>query len=84
MATFNVTLPDPLKARAEHLATAAGFESVDDYVANLLETVEEVVPLDPKIEALVLEGLNSGPSIPWTPELMKSIMENARRDHRQK
>jgi hypothetical protein len=37
MATLHLSLPDRLKAEAEARAAAAGCESLDDYIAGLIE-----------------------------------------------
>lgn len=68
---MTITLPDEMRATLEAKATAAGFASVDEYVADVLTEGPEVVETGPphfrtraEFEKLVEEGLASGPSVP--------------------
>jgi antitoxin ParD1/3/4 len=95
---MTITLPDSMRAEVEEKAKAAGFASVDAYVASLIvadkpdESGESDVPEPPpgagyvvnsreELEAKLLEGLDSGPPIPVTPEfwsdLQKRVEERA-------
>jgi hypothetical protein len=60
MATFTLNLADRLKARAETQAADAGFESLDEYVASLIES-DVAVPIPESLEADLRSGLNG----PW-------------------
>jgi hypothetical protein len=53
MAMITVNLADELKARAEAQAADAGCDSLDEYLANLIES-DVAVPLDPALEAELL------------------------------
>ncbi len=77
MATLQLNLPDALKAAALAQARAAGCESVDEYIAGLIQA-DELTPVDGELERQLLAGVDSGPSIPFTPELIDSILSKAR------
>lgn len=77
MATLQLNLPDALKAAALAQAQAAGCESVDEYIAGLIQA-DELTPVDGELEQQFLAGLGSGPAIPFTPELIDSIFRKAR------
>ncbi|MBX3400615.1 MAG: hypothetical protein KF873_17910 [Gemmataceae bacterium] len=69
---MNRTLPEPLMKKAERLAIERGFDSVTDYLSDLLEREES--PAHPfadreaEVESALLEGLASGPATPMTAE----------------
>ncbi len=72
---MTITLPDEVHAKAEANAKKFGFASVNEYVADLVEGDDgEIIDnsaCDSKLsfntreelEALLLEGMNSGPLI---------------------
>jgi len=57
--------------RAEAQASDAGFASVDEYIASLIRG-------DTELEIELQRGLDSGPSVPLTPELLNDIKRSAR------
>src|SRR5437879_6170807 len=76
-----ISLPDSLHAAAQQQAALAGLCNVDDYVADLVRreaqvqvdgpdssTVEALQLRKQEIEAVLSEGLDSGPATPMTPE----------------
>jgi hypothetical protein len=77
MATLTVNLADELKAHAISKAVAAGYASVDEYIASLIEG-DELPQIDAELESKLLAGLDSGPSIPLTRELLDDIKRRAR------
>jgi antitoxin ParD1/3/4 len=77
MATFQLSLPDRLKAAAEAQAAAAGCSSVDDYIACLIEA-DELPPISNELEAQLLNGLDSGPAVPITPEFIADLKRRSR------
>src|SRR5262249_15320156 len=66
---MTITLPDRLNAELERKAQSAGFTSVGDYVAWLVEADEEPTPEElgfrdrAELEAKLMESLNSGSPI---------------------
>jgi antitoxin ParD1/3/4 len=77
MATLQLSLPDSLKAAAEAQAAAAGYSSVDDYIASLIEA-DEPLPMTHELETEILRGLDSGPAMEITPELIADVKRRAR------
>jgi hypothetical protein len=77
MATLTVNLADELKAHAIGKAAAAGYASVDEYIAKLIEG-DELPPIDAELESELLAGLDSGPSVPLTRELLNDTRRRAR------
>ena len=100
-----ISLPDPLHAAAEQLATRGGFESAAEYIADLVRREVEQNPPEPspplrqivegacgrtltdaewerhthEIEALLMEGLNSGPATEMTDEHWERLRQQVQR-----
>jgi len=77
MVTLQLNLPDRLKAAAEERAAAAGYASVDDYIASLIEA-DEMAPISDELEAELLKGLDSGVPVDITPEFLANLKRRAR------
>jgi antitoxin ParD1/3/4 len=67
MAAVTVALNDDLQRFVEEQAKNGDFESVGEYIRFLI-LAEGLRQARDKLEALALEGLNSGEPIPATPE----------------
>jgi hypothetical protein len=65
MAVLQLQLPDRLKTLAETRAADAGFDSLDAYIASLIES-DEAVPLSAELDAELIAGLDSGPAFEVT------------------
>jgi antitoxin ParD1/3/4 len=68
MATLNVSMPDELRAFIESRVSTGEYQSASDYLRDLIRHDHE------KIDQLLLEGVNSGDSLPLD---MKSIKKKA-------
>ncbi len=79
MATMNISLPDAMKSFVEDQAAKRGFETVSEYVRSILREVQERHAERERIDALLLEGLNSGPPEPMTDQDWDFIRSEARR-----
>ena len=77
MASLQVNIPEQLKSTAEARAEAAGFASVDEYVASLIES-DQAEAIDPQLEAELLKGLDSGPPIDVTPQFWDDLKKRVR------
>jgi hypothetical protein len=66
-----------LKAAAEKRAAAGGYESVDRYIASLIEA-DEVAPITDQMEAELLNGLDSAPAVEITPAFLADLKRRAR------
>ncbi len=67
---MNRVLPEPLLQKAERLATERGYETISDYLSDLLEREDSpghpFAGREAEVEAALLEGLASGPAEPMT------------------
>jgi hypothetical protein len=77
MATLQLTCPIGSKRRPRARAAAAGYDSVDSYIASLIEA-DEVAPISDDTEAELLRGLDSGPLVPVTREFLDDLKKRAR------
>ncbi len=77
MATLTVNLAEDLKVCAETQASEAGFPSVDAYIASLIQG-NDTLAIDPELESELLRGLDSGPSVPLTSDLLNDVKRRAR------
>ena len=74
MASLNISLPQSLKDYVEDQVKDSGYRTPSEYVRELLRQDQER-RASRKLEAMLLEGLNSGEPIEITPE----YWENKRR-----
>jgi hypothetical protein len=74
-----LNLPEGVKAQAEAQATAAGYTSLDQYICSLIQG-DESEAVDGELEAELLRGLDSGPSVPLTPALLDEIKRRSKVD----
>ena len=77
MASLQLNIPDPIKATAEARAKAAGFASLDEYIASLIES-DQAQPVDEELEAELLKGLDSGPPTDVTPKFWEDLKRRVR------
>jgi antitoxin ParD1/3/4 len=78
METMNISLPDPLKTYIEELVGRGDYSSASEYVRELIRE-DRKRRERARLEALLLEGLNSGPMTEMTPEDWEGIREEVRR-----
>ncbi|MEO8099032.1 MAG: type II toxin-antitoxin system ParD family antitoxin [Acidobacteriota bacterium] len=67
MASLNISLPQSLKEYVEGQVSSCGYSTPSEYVRELLRQ-DQKKRAEEKLEALLLEGLNSGDAIEITPE----------------
>ena len=65
MATMNISLPDQMKAFVEAQTRDGRYSNVSDYMRDLIRRDQEKRQALAEIQALVDEGLASGPSQPF-------------------
>lgn len=65
MATMNISLPEQMKAWAERQADDGRFANVSDYMRDLIRRDQDRRQAIAEIQALVDEGLASGPAVPF-------------------
>jgi antitoxin ParD1/3/4 len=67
METMNIALPDSMKHFVQDRVSEGGYSSVSEYVRELIRA-DQRRKAEERIDALLLEGLDSGSPIPVTPE----------------
>ncbi len=67
MASLNISLPQSLKDYVEDQVSACGYSTPSEYLRDLVRQDQKRSSED-RLEALLLEGLNSGNPIDITPE----------------
>ena len=65
MATMNISLPDQMKAWVEAQTLDGRYSNVSDYMRDLIRKDQEKRNAIAEIQALVDEGLASGPARPF-------------------
>jgi antitoxin ParD1/3/4 len=65
MATMNISLPDQMKAFVEEQTKDGRYSNTSDYVRDLIRRDQERRQAIAEIQALVDEGLASGPAVPF-------------------
>jgi antitoxin ParD1/3/4 len=67
METMNIALPEAMKHFVQDRVSEGGYSSVSEYVRELIRA-DQKRKVEERIDALLLEGLDSGTPIPVTPE----------------
>lgn len=67
MTSLNISLPQALKDFVEGQVEASGFSTPSEYIRALIRD-DQKRHAEEKLEALLLEGLNSGEPVEITPE----------------
>jgi len=67
MTSLNISLPSSLKDFVEAQVQSSGFSTPSEYIRNLVRD-DQKRRAEERLEALLLEGLNSGEPIEITPE----------------
>ena len=67
METMNIALPESMKHFVQERVIEGGYSSVSEYVRELIRA-DQKREVSERIDALLLEGLDSGPPISVTPE----------------
>lgn len=73
---MEISLPDDMKAFIEGEAVKNGFDTVSEYVQAILRDVQHRHIERERLDALLIEGLDSGPATP----LIKEDWEHIRRE----
>ena len=67
METMNVALPESMKSFVQERVSEGGYSSVSEYVRELIRA-DQKRWTEERVDALLLEGLESGEPIPMTRE----------------
>lgn len=86
---MNISLPDEMRAWVEGEVRGGGFSSASEYFRQLVREAKgqkeraERERKKAELEALLVEGIESGPSLPVTPqwwdELLSEVDENLKK-----
>jgi antitoxin ParD1/3/4 len=63
--TMNIALPESMKHYVQERVSEGGYSSVSEYVRELIR-IDQKRKVEERIDALLLEGLDSGEPIPVT------------------
>ena len=75
MTSMNVSLPEELKEYVE-AQTKSGYSTPSEYVRELIR-VDQTRRAKDRLDALLVEGLNSGDSIPVDTEFWNGLKQEA-------
>ena len=75
MTSMNVSLPEDLKQYVE-AQTKSGYSTPSEYVRELIRADQKRRAKE-KLDALLLEGLNSGDPIPVDPDFWNDLKQEA-------
>ena len=79
---MNISLPEQMKAFAEAQTRDGRYANVSDYMRDLIRKDQERRQAIAEIQALIDEGLASGPAVPFDPEAFFAGLEvNYRKKH---
>ena len=67
METMNIALPESMKHFVQERVSEGGYSSVSEYVRELIRA-DQKRKVEERIDALLLEGLDSGEPVPVTGE----------------
>lgn len=76
MTTVTISLPESLKTFVSKQMKRKGYGNVSEYFRTLLRKAQEQ-EADARLEALLIEGLNSGPEAELTREFWKDLKTEA-------
>lgn len=78
MTTLNISLPDTLGEFVEERVARDGYDTVSDYLRELIHE-DQRREAQAKLDALLQEGLDSGPSTPMTAQDWSDIRDEVKR-----
>lgn len=78
MTTLNVSLPDTLRDFLEERVAQGGYPTASDYLRDLVQEDQRRKAQD-RLDALLQEGLDSGPETPMTSQDWDDIRREVQR-----
>ncbi|WP_144056511.1 ribbon-helix-helix domain-containing protein [Rhodopirellula europaea] len=78
MSTISVSLPDAVMMDITERAQKNGFADVSEFVSQMIAKISD---RQKQVEALAVEGINSGPSEPWDRQEIEAIRDGLRSRH---
>ena len=80
METYNITLPDDVAEIVKEKAVEGGFTSPTDFLQAWIANTLDQQARD-RLEAMLIEGLESGPPIEATEEFWREFKEELNKNH---
>jgi antitoxin ParD1/3/4 len=80
MQTMNISLPEPMKEFVDEQVSSGRYSSASEYVRELIRE-DEKRKAQERLEALLLQGLQSGEPVPVTPEFWEERRNALLRRH---
>lgn len=77
MKSMNISLPDSMRAYVEEQIASGGYSTVSEYFRQLVRQ-DQKRKAQERLEALLLEGLDSGTATPMTPKDWEDIRQAVR------
>ena len=72
MTSMNITLPEPMRQFVEAQISSGSYGTASEYVRTLIREDQKRKAKE-RLEALLLEGLDSGDPVEATPEFWKEM-----------
>jgi antitoxin ParD1/3/4 len=73
MTRLNISLPEPLRQFVDDKVKSGGYGTASEYIGELIRQAQNAEEEQVRLEALLLEGLDSGPGTEVTPEFWKEL-----------
>ena len=83
MDALNVSLPKAMKEYVQERVKTGGYGNTSEYVRDLIRA-EQKQRAKEELEALIMEGINSGPSTPMTKADWDQLRERIHEDAKSK
>jgi antitoxin ParD1/3/4 len=80
METMNIALPGGMKQFVQEQVEKGGYSSVSEYIRELIRA-DQKEKAQRALEAEIVQGLQSGESVPMTREDWASVREEVRKRH---
>jgi metal-responsive CopG/Arc/MetJ family transcriptional regulator len=78
MSTISVNLPDSVLLEVAQRAEENGFSDVGEFVSQM---IAQIIERQTQVEKLAIEGIESGPSEPWSTAEIEAIRNDLRSKH---
>jgi antitoxin ParD1/3/4 len=71
-ASMNISLPETMKSFVDDLVESGGYGTASEYIRELVRR-DQKVRAEARLEALLVEGLDSGDDISVNPEFWETL-----------
>ena len=71
-ASMNISLPESMKSFVDDLVQSGGYGTASEYIRELVRR-DQKVRAEARLEALLVEGLDSGDDISVNPEFWETL-----------